>query len=182
MTGNINDFQLAISKRTRQYLHAGYLPLANELTAIANALSIDTTTHDTTMEAPPPVLRIGADKTSFTNDVLVVVNKGKGAGLLATDMANSISSLAGPPIIITAPTISGTGTVGRNLTSNNGTWQHFPTSYAYQWKRAGSNIAGATNAVYALVGADQSNTVTCTVTATNSQGSASSTSNGIAVT
>ena len=50
--------------------------------------------------------------------------------------------------------VSGTGTIGNNLTTTNGTWTNSPTGFAYQWLRGGSQISGATNTVYALVGAD----------------------------
>ena len=86
-----------------------------------------------------------------------------------------------PPVNTAAPVVSGTGTVGQNLTTTNGTWTERATAYAYQWMRGGSQIRGAINAVYALVGADSGTSVSCRVTATNPAGSTSIQSNAIAV-
>ena len=78
----------------------------------------------------------------------------------------------------TLPVVSGTPTVGQTLSSTSGTWNGYPApTFAYQWVRgAATNISGATSSSYTLVDADYNNTVKCTVTATNSAGSASATS------
>jgi hypothetical protein len=52
-------------------------------------------------------------------------------------------------------------------------------SYAYQWKRGGVNISGATANTYTLVTADIGAMITATVTATNAAGSASATAAGV---
>lgn len=66
------------------------------------------------------------------------------------------------------PAISGTTLVGQTLTATTGTWTGTtPISYAYQWKRGGVAISGATSSTYVLVTADAGNTITVTVTATN---------------
>lgn len=83
----------------------------------------------------------------------------------------------GPPVNLAIPTITGTTTIGSTLTSSTGTWSGTsPITYAYQWKRAGSNISGATSSTYTLVSADLNQNITVTVTATNVNGSASATS------
>jgi hypothetical protein len=165
-------------------IHHAYPNRAAELNAIATALGSDTTTHDTTIETAPAGLIPAAGNSRFTNDVLLVVNAGKAGNLTNAAMAAAITAgLANelPPVNTAAPVASGTGTVGQNLTVTNGTWQYAPTGYAYQWLRNGANILGATNAVYALVGADSGNNVSCQVTATNPAGSTVATSNAIAV-
>jgi hypothetical protein len=83
------------------------------------------------------------------------------------------------PVNVSAPVVSGTASVGSVLTTTNGTWDNEPTSYTYQWKRNGSNILSATSNTYTIVAADISQSITCTVTATNDAGSASATSNTI---
>jgi hypothetical protein len=80
------------------------------------------------------------------------------------------------PVNTARPTISGTPLVGRRLTCSPGTWDHNPTRLAYQWKRAGVAINGATSSSYSLVAADGARSITCTVTASNSAGSRSATS------
>ncbi len=54
-------------------------------------------------------------------------------------------------------------------------------SWAYQWRRNGSAISGATNQTYTLTGADAGTDITCDVTPTNSAG-AGSTYTTVAVT
>ena len=168
---------------------AFYPNMASELTTIANALSTDPTRYPATVETPPKELCIGADKTAFTNDVLIVVNKGKGARLLPSDMANVIAGSSGPPVIYSPPALTGTPRVGSNLTCTAGQWQHFPDRYLFQWRRNGVKFDG-TDATfdypatmqYALVGADQNTTVTCQVSAANEMGMDAVESNGVAVT
>jgi len=77
-----------------------------------------------------------------------------------------------------APAITGTAQEGQTLTCSTGTWSGSPT-YAYQWKRNGSNIGSATNATYTLVTADVGQSIKCTVTATNFVGSATADSNTV---
>ena len=45
----------------------------------------------------------------------------------------------------------------------NGNWTGAPTGYAYQWKRDGGNIVGATAATYTMVGADTGHQIGCCV-------------------
>lgn len=77
------------------------------------------------------------------------------------------------------PVISGTATVGFTLASTAGNWTNHPTSYTYQWKRDGVNIAAATSSTYLLVSADATHLITCVVTAHNSFGASSATSNSL---
>jgi flagellar basal body L-ring protein FlgH len=85
------------------------------------------------------------------------------------------SAAVSAPVFSAAPSISGTTTVGSVLAASSGTASGSP-SYAYQWKRAGTAISGATSATYTLASADVGDVITVTVTASNSAGSASSTS------
>ena len=78
------------------------------------------------------------------------------------------------PANLTPPAITGTPTVGQTLSVSNGTWTNSPTSFAYQWRRNGSNIAGATANTYALASDDAGTMISCLVTATNADGQSSS--------
>ena len=61
-------------------------------------------------------------------------------------------------------------------------WSQTITSYAYQWRGARSDITGATGSgVHGRHSADAGTTITCRVTATNSNGSTAAVSNGIAI-
>jgi hypothetical protein len=95
----------------------------------------------------------------------------RGSGISVVAPANTV-----------APVISGTARVGQTLSTTNGTFTGTtPFSYTYQWKRDGVSIGGATNNTYLLVVADAGKNITCTVTATNTAGSASGTSNTLAI-
>jgi hypothetical protein len=162
-----------------------YPALVAELNAIAAALGSDTTTRDLTITRPPAAVKPGADKTAFTNEALLLVNRGKGGNLVNADMADAITGALGliePPVLTTAPFVSGTAAVGSVLTCTQGNWQYSPTGYAYQWLRGSANIAGATAATYTLATLDSGANVSCRVTATNAAGSASAVSNAVSVT
>lgn len=182
MTFQVSDFAGQVLLNTK--IHHFYPNRATELTAIATALGSDATTHDTTLQTAPAGLQPGNPANShFTNDILLVVNAGKGGNLTNAQMAAAINAgLANeiPPTNTAAPVASGTGAVGQNLTCTQGTWTYGQT-YAFQWLRNGANIAGATNSVYALVGADSGTNASCQVTATNPAGSTVANSNAIAV-
>lgn len=84
------------------------------------------------------------------------------------------------PVNTTAPAITGTTYTGQVLTcSKTGSWQNYPTSYDYQWKKNGANIAGATASTYTLVSGDVGASIKCTVTATNAGGSTAQDSNTV---
>lgn len=85
------------------------------------------------------------------------------------------------PLNTAPPTVTGTATVGSTLTCVPGTWTNSPTSYAYQWRRDGISIAGATATQYVIVAADQGTNLTCAETATNADGSNSAVSAATAV-
>ncbi len=81
-----------------------------------------------------------------------------------------------PPVNSVAPAITGNAYVGSTLTCSTGTWLNNPLTYSYQWKRGVTNV-GTDQNTYAPVTGDIGSTITCTVTATNSAGSASQVSN-----
>ncbi len=88
-----------------------------------------------------------------------------------------------PPANTAPPAISGTARDGQTLSASTGSWSGSPPlSYAYQWELCNStgtgcaNIGGATSSTYTLGHADVGDTLRVTVTASNSGGSASSTS------
>ncbi len=76
-------------------------------------------------------------------------------------------SFGTPPMALTAgpvPTVTGTTVSGQKLTAVPGTWGPAPVTLAYQWKRSGVNISGATAATYVLTSGDVGKTITVTVT------------------
>jgi hypothetical protein len=95
--------------------------------------------------------------------------------------AAAVPTLAAP-VNTVAPVISTDGTpeTGETVGASTGTWTGYPTpTFTYQWRRAGTNISGATSSSYVLQVADEGTAVTVRVTATNSQGTANATSAAI---
>lgn len=70
------------------------------------------------------------------------------------------------PRNITAPSHASAAVVGVPLVVDPGIWAGF-TSLAYQWKAAGTDIAGATSATYVPVSGDVGDAISCAVTASN---------------
>ena len=88
--------------------------------------------------------------------------------------------LGNQPINTIAPVISGIAQRGETLSSTTGTWTGVGTiTFAYQWQRDDTNISGATSSTYVLVAADDNTSITCVVSATDSEGTGTATSNAI---
>jgi hypothetical protein len=103
-----------------------------------------------------------------------------GSNTADTNAIGPVAAALVAPVNTAAPAITGTPTVGQTLTASTGTWTGSPApSFAYQWRRNGTDIAGATASTYLLQAADEGATITVRVTATNSQGSAGATSAGV---
>src|SRR5690625_196524 len=78
------------------------------------------------------------------------------------------------------PEIAGDVELGGVLTASPGTWTGNPSpTFTYQWRRGTTDIASATGTTYTLVEADIGQTITCVVTATNSEGTETATSNPV---
>jgi hypothetical protein len=103
------------------------------------------------------------------------------------DVQNAAAATPTAPVNTVKPTISGAAQQGSTLTASDGTWSGSPTGFARQWQSCDSsgaactNIAGATGTTYTVVAADVGHTLRVVVTATNSVGSTSASSNPTAV-
>lgn len=95
----------------------------------------------------------------------------------ATSSATTVV-VSGAPANSVAPVVTGSTVYGSVLTVSNGTWSGTPTpTFTYQWKRGGTTNIGTGVNTYTTVAGDETFNITCVVTGTNSQGSASATSN-----
>lgn len=78
-----------------------------------------------------------------------------------------------PPVLTTAPAITGTAQVGETLTCSNGTFSGDATIiYEHQWFANGVSVQGATAATYDLTSADLGKVFMCRVMAKNNAGNA----------
>jgi hypothetical protein len=92
-----------------------------------------------------------------------------GTGVFAITSEASNAALA--PAVVTAPVISGNTDAGSVLTINTGTWTNSPVLYSYQWELDGVPISGATTNSYLTITSQVSHTISCSVTASNAEGS-----------
>lgn len=88
---------------------------------------------------------------------------------------------SGAPYNTTAPAITGQPYLGSTITCSQGIWSGNPTSYSYQWLRAGVAISGATTNSYTTSAADDAKAVSCRVTAVNAIASISVVSNSVVI-
>ena len=92
------------------------------------------------------------------------------------------SSVVVSPSNVSVPTVSGSAVSGETLSGNDGEWEGQPEpALSRQWMADGVAISGATGVDYTLTDAEIGSTITLEVTATNSGGSASATSDPTAV-
>jgi peptidoglycan/xylan/chitin deacetylase (PgdA/CDA1 family) len=110
----------------------------------------------------------------------------------ASNSAGSASATSDPTTAVTAavvapantdlPQISGAAQDGQQLSTTDGSWSGSPATYTYQWRDCTgpttcSDIPAATSPTYTLTASDVGDTVVVVVTATNTAGSASASSN-----
>lgn len=89
-----------------------------------------------------------------------------------------VAAAAAAPTNTVLPAVSGIAQVGETLTALEGVWTGAPT-FTYQWQEDDSgwaNISGATSRTYDPVVGEVGNPLRVVVTGTNSEGSASATS------
>nr|WP_301539781.1 amidase family protein [Nocardioides sp. zg-DK7169] len=84
----------------------------------------------------------------------------------ATDIGSADLTVEGAaPVATTAPSVSGTPTVGKRLVAAPGAWDVKGARFSYQWLRAGTPIPGATSRTYAVAPADAGRRLAVRVTA-----------------
>jgi hypothetical protein len=116
------------------------------------------------------------------SEVLASNSGGPAAAGYTPSLATAVV-IGKPASLAVKPTLSGTAKVGQTLSVTNGDWSYSPTSYAYQWFRCTSaglyckKIVGATSSSYLLVGGDRNHKLRANVTAANSAGSTTVSSN-----
>lgn len=123
----------------------------------------------------------GADAGASITCVVMATNEVGSTTATSAAIVIGGGSLVAGPVNVTAPSISGSPTVGATLTCDTGAWTGAPTSYARQWRRDDAFISGATAATYAVVAGDVGTALTCLVTATNAGGTVAVASRGVFV-
>jgi hypothetical protein len=130
----------------------------------------------------------GATNKSYTlanadtdHRVRVVVSASNADGQSSsTSATTAVVSGTGAPVNTARPSISGTPTVGEELSASNGTWTGGARTFSYQWQRCDStggscaNVIDANSRVYGVRSADSGHRMRVVVTARNDSGSRSS--------
>jgi hypothetical protein len=98
-------------------------------------------------------------------------------------LSSGTASDGNAPINTVPPEISGDVSVQSTLTCTTGTWTSDTPiiSYSYQWYRGASEIVGETSETYPITNDDVDTILTCKVTACDSDGCATATSNSILI-
>ncbi len=102
---------------------------------------------------------------SLTFAVTGSVTDESGLNTSTETMTSAAVTVAAGTLTAPTPTISGTAAIGSTVTATAGSWTA-GTTLAYQWKRDGAAISGATASTYALVAADGGKSITVSVTGT----------------
>jgi hypothetical protein len=103
-------------------------------------------------------------------------------GLVLLGSARVAAAASGtPPVLVSAPVISGAPHKGSTLTCSTGGWEGNPTTFAWQWSRDGVVVEGSIAPTHTVSGIDVDSALTCAVTATNEFGSTTASSSEIAI-
>ena len=110
-----------------------------------------------------------------TLKVEVGASNGSGPGASVSSAASpAVIPTPAPPSSVTAPTITGTATIGQTLTVSNGVWTNNPMSFQYQWLDCNgsfcSAITGATNSTFTVTSSYAGDTLEAQVFAGNAIG------------
>jgi hypothetical protein len=124
---------------------------------------------------------LDANDVGKTVRVLVTATNADGSATATSDPTARIVSSSGPRNTA-RPTISGTLRVGEELTADPGMWTGAPDRIGMQWQRCESDgngcadVTGATGRTYGVRSADVRKRLRVVVSATNSAGTATATS------
>lgn len=116
-----------------------------------------------------------ANPTSLAVGTFMTIEWGDGSWFASATGGGSGGSTPSLPVpsSLAVPTITGSAIVGQTLQASPGTWNGGPTSFAYQWYRGATAIAGATGTTYVVQTADIGSALSVFVTANNAAGTAS---------
>ncbi|ROQ17009.1 hypothetical protein EDF54_0131 [Rathayibacter sp. PhB93] len=100
------------------------------------------------------------------NNAITVQVTGTKAGYATAARTSAAVTVTSGSLTNSVPTVTGSAAIGGTLTANPGNWGPAPVELAYQWKRNGTAIAGATGSSYVVTSADSGTALTVSVTGT----------------
>lgn len=176
----VNDVQAFASGPVVQGVFDAPTPAISGTPAVGSTLTATTGTWSPAPDAyayqwyAGGVAISGATTSTYTptaaeqGKTITVRVTGSKTGYVSSSVTSAATSAVLGAFTAPAPTISGTRAVGYTLTAVTGTWSPAPTSFTYQWYRAGVAISGATGSTYKLTTYDQGKTITVKVTGVRS--------------
>ncbi|MCJ1702634.1 hypothetical protein [Rathayibacter sp. VKM Ac-2926] len=99
-------------------------------------------------------------------NAITVQVTGTKAGYATASRTSAAVTVTAGSLTNSVPTVTGSAAIGGTLTANPGNWGPAPVELAYQWKRNGTAIAGATGSSYVVASADSGTALTVSVTGT----------------
>lgn len=153
------------------YVHNSGVQVLNAFSEFTGgALTFGVTGEGVTIDPATGMLRILTD--ALRDGVEVIVTASNSGGVATSVFRLTIAAEPVPaPAVVTAPALLGAGKIGAALGVDTGVWSVPLTSLTLQWRRDGADIAGAVEASYTPVAADDLSDLVCAVTATNAAGS-----------
>lgn len=148
-----------------------YTPFAYGYQWLADGVPIDgeiTPTH-VVSEAPDVVLGC----------IVTAINSS--GSTTAAESTITVTVSTAPPVNDTLPLLTGGTLAGDALSCSTGTWGNTPDTFTYAWTADGTPISGETDDTY-VIAESLGTSIACVVTATNTFGSTSATSDPVDVT
>ncbi len=102
--------------------------------------------------------------TALGKSVTVTVTGQRSGYITAVVTSAPTTAVTAATLTTVTPTISGTPTIGSDVTAVPGDWAPQPVTYSYAWLRNNKAIAGATAASYRLTSADAGAAISVSVT------------------
>ena len=164
-------------EETTKYEYDSYGDKTAEIDPLGNKWTLEYNENSQEIATTSPRGNVsGANATEFTT---TTERDAQGRPVKVSESQSN----TGKPVSRVRSSISGETLEGQTLTAATGIWEGAPTlTYTYRWERCSatggscSTISGETKSTYVLGSADVGYTIRVAVTATNSSGSASSTS------
>jgi hypothetical protein len=144
-------------------LSTAFTGLALSFGVTGNGVSIDPATGE---------IRIPTDALQDGLEVAVTASNSGGDAVGSFRLTvRAAEPAATPPLLVTPPSLAGSGVIGSPLTVDPGRWDGRPTpELTLQWRRDGADIAGAVAASYLPSADDDGAELGCAVTARNPAG------------
>ena len=125
---------------------------------------------------------VGSGEIGDAFEVVVTATNAQGKASATSPETGITGGGVQPPEVIVAPAIIGLAVTGQTLTATEGLWKGTEPKYAFQWELCNGSgascepISGAKESKYTIPDGEAGSTLRVTVTASNSAGNASSTS------